>query len=268
MDTNNSLQPEQIKKKLTSRWLGHTIHYYQQLDSTNLTAMELAKRDAPEGTVVLAEQQLLGRGRGDRSWHSPPGVGVYCSVILRPKLLPSMGQLITLMTAVAVAKTVSLKTDLSPQIKWPNDILVNENKVGGILIEGKARPTGIDYIVVGIGINVNHTSADLPEDLLLRASSLRMELGETVERDELIAQLFAELESLCERLQQEDSAYILEQWRSFSATLGQRVRVIQKDGIIEGVAVDVNEEGALLLRVEEDSLVEVHAGDVRHLKLG
>lgn len=229
--------------------------------------MELAKQGAPEGTVVLTDQQLRGRGRGDRSWHSPPGVGVLCSIILRPKLLPSSGQLITLMTAVAVARAVSLKTDLSPQIKWPNDILVNEHKVGGILIEGKASPTGITYVVVGIGINVNHTSADLPERLLVSASSLRMELGETVERNALTAQLFVELESLYERLQQEGPKPIIEQWRSFSATLGQRVRVIQKDKVIEGIAVDVNEEGALLLRVKDDSLIEVHAGDIRHLRI-
>jgi BirA family biotin operon repressor/biotin-[acetyl-CoA-carboxylase] ligase len=266
VDAKDSLQPEQIKRILTSRWLGHTIHFYQQVNSTNGTALELAQQGVPEGTIVLAEQQLRGRGRGDRSWHSPPGVGIYCSIILRPKLLPSMGQLITLMTAVAVAKAVSVKTSLSPQIKWPNDILVNQNKVGGILLEGKATPKSLEYAVIGIGINVNHTSADLPENLLAEASSLRMELGETVERNELTAQLFFELESLYEIIQQEDSAIILEQWRSLSATLGQRVRVIQKDRVIEGVAVDVNEEGALLLRTEEDSLIEVHAGDVRHLR--
>ncbi|MGD8370562.1 MAG: biotin--[acetyl-CoA-carboxylase] ligase [Syntrophobacterales bacterium] len=265
-DPNNSYLPEQIKKILNSRWLGHTIHHYQQLDSTNLTAMELAQQGAPEGTAVLADQQLRGRGRGSRSWHSPPGVGVYCSIIFRPKFLPSMAQLITLMTAVAVARAVSLKTSLSPQIKWPNDILVNEKKVGGILSEAEASSSGIKHVVVGIGINVNHTSTDLPEELLSGASSLRLELGEPVERVALTAQLFVELESLYEKLQQEGSAIILEQWRSLSATLGRRVRVIQKDKLVEGIAVDVTEEGALLLREEKDSLTVVHAGEVRHLR--
>jgi BirA family biotin operon repressor/biotin-[acetyl-CoA-carboxylase] ligase len=181
--------------------------------------------------------------------------------------MAAKAQVITLMTGVAVAKAVSLKTGLSPQIKWPNDVLINDKKVSGILLESKASPTGVAYAVVGVGINVNHTSADLPEELQLGASSLRLESGETVDRDALITQLFIEIESLYARLQKEDSAIILEQWRSFSATLGQHIRVMQHGRLIEGIAIDVNEGGALILRVEEDSLIPVHAGEVEHLRI-
>ena len=121
--------------------------------------------------------------------------------------------------------------------------------------------------MIGIGINVNNTSANVPGELQLGASSLLMELGEPVERAALVAQLFAELESLYERLQQKDSACILEYWRSFSATLGRPVRVIQRESLIKGIAIDVTEEGALLVRVEDESLVAVHAGEVEHLRI-
>ena len=267
LEFNDPLLPEQIRIILTSRWLGHRIHFYHQVDSTNLTALELARRGAPEGTVVLADRQLRGRGRGDRLWHSPAGVGIYCSIVLRPKVVAAKAQLITLMTGVAVAKAVTLKTGLSPQIKWPNDILVNDKKVAGILLESKATATVVEHAVIGIGINVNHTSADLPEQLLVGASSLRMELGQAVERHGLIVQLFIEIESLYERLQREDSAAILEQWRSFSATLGERVRLVQKDKLLQGIAVDITEEGALLLKTDRDDLLAVHAGEVEHLRI-
>ncbi len=266
MGPSNHLFPEQIKDSLTSNWIGQTIHFYQQLDSTNLTAMALAQQGAPEGTVVLAEQQLRGRGRDGRSWHSAAGVGIYCSIILRPRLLPAKVQLVTLMTATAVAKAVAQKTGLWPRIKWPNDILINDQKVAGMLLETKLSRTHIEYAVIGFGINVNHTAADLPEELQLSASSLRMQLGKPVERSGLISQIFAELESLYERTQQGDSTEVLKQWRDLSATLGQDVRIIQRDKLIEGVAIDVTEEGALLVRVKDGSLKVVHAGDVEHLR--
>jgi BirA family biotin operon repressor/biotin-[acetyl-CoA-carboxylase] ligase len=229
--------------------------------------MKLAQQGAPEGTVVIAEQQLRGRGRGGRSWHSPTGVGIYCSIVLRPKLLPAKVQLMTLMTAVAVVRAMSLKTGLSPRIKWPNDILINDKKVAGILLETKISHTRVEHGVIGVGINVNQTLADLPEELRLGASSLRMELGRSVERSALVSQVFAELESLYERVQQGDSSVVLEQWRYYSATLGQQVRAVQRDELIEGVAVDVSDDGALLVRVKDDSLAEVLAGDVEHLRI-
>lgn len=264
---NTSPLPQQIKKRLSTRWLGQAIQFYQQLDSTNLTAMELALGDAPEGTAVLAEEQLRGRGRGNRSWHSPAGVGIYCSIILRPRLLPAKAQLITLMTAVAIVKAIAQETGLSPRIKWPNDILLNDRKVAGILLESKVSSQQIEHAVIGFGINVNHTSADLPRAPMFKASSLRMELGKPVERGALVAAIFAEIEGSYTMLQQEDVAMILEEWRHFSATLGQPIRVWQQGKVTEGIAVDINEEGGLVVKVIDESMMVVHAGDVEHLRL-
>ena len=267
MKTSGSLPLEQISKSLTTKWLGRTVHFSPEVDSTNVTAMALALQDAPEGTVVLAEQQLHGRGRGDRSWHSPPGVGIYCSIVLRPELSPAKTMLLTLMTAVAIAKAVALETNLSPRIKWPNDILINDKKVVGILLESKVGGSGVEHAIIGFGINVNHTPADLPQELLSTASSLFIELGEQVDRRKLIIKILAEVESTYESLQQGDVAIILEEWRHFSATLGRHVRILQQGELREGIAVDVTEEGALLVRVEQNSLITVHAGDIEHLRI-
>ena len=267
MKTSSSLPLEQISKSLTTRWLGRTVRFYSEVDSTNVIAMDLAQQDAPEGTVVLAEQQLRGRGRGDRSWHSPPGVGIYCSIVLRPELSPAKTMLLTLMTAVAIARAVALETNLSPRIKWPNDILINDKKIVGILLESKVGATGVEHAIIGFGINVNHTPADLPQELLLAASSLFIELGEPVDRSKLITKILAEVEYLYEGLQQGDVAIILEEWRRFSATLGRHVRITQRGELTEGIAVDVTEDGALLVRVEQNSLITVHAGDIEHLRI-
>jgi BirA family biotin operon repressor/biotin-[acetyl-CoA-carboxylase] ligase len=175
--------------------------------------------------------------------------------------------LLTLMTAVAIARAVALETNLSPRIKWPNDILVNDKKIVGILLESKVGATGVEHAIIGFGINVNHTPADLPQELLLAASSLFIELGEPVDRSKLITKILAEVEYLYEGLQQGDVAIILEEWRHFSATLGRHVRILQRGELTEGVAVDVTEEGALLVRVEQDSLITVHAGDIEHLRI-
>ena len=267
MKTSTSLSLEQISKSLTTKWLGRTVHFFPEVDSTNLTAMDLAQQNAPEGTVVLAEQQLHGRGRGDRSWYSPPEVGIYCSILLRPELSPAKTMLLTLMTAVAIAKAVARETNLSPRIKWPNDILINDKKVVGILLESKVGKTGVEHAIIGFGINVNHTPADLHQELLSTASSLFIELGEQVDRRKLIIKILAEVEYLYEGLQQGDATIILEEWRRFSATLGRHVRILQRGEEREGIAVDVTEEGALLVRVEQNSLITVHAGDIEHLRI-
>jgi len=267
MEASSSILSEQIRDGLTTRWLGKTIHCYDAVESTNLLAIEMAQKGAPEGTVVLADQQLSGRGRGNRSWHSPAGVGVYCSIVLRPKMAPAKGQLITLMAGVSIVKAISLRTGLSPRVKWPNDILINDRKVAGILLESRVSGAQIVYAVLGFGINVNNDSADLPEDIRVKASSLLIELKKPVDRGTLVMEIFAELERIYERFQRDDFPLILEQWRHYSSTLGQRVRIWQKDEATEGIAVDLTEDGGLLLKVEGGKQIVVHAGDVEYLRI-
>jgi BirA family biotin operon repressor/biotin-[acetyl-CoA-carboxylase] ligase len=267
MEANKSLFSEQIRDGLATEWLGRTIHFYDKVESTNLLAVELAQRDAPEGVVVLADQQLSGRGRGSRSWHSPPGVGIYCSVILRPQVEPEKGQLITLMAGVSIVKAIELQTGLSPRVKWPNDVLINDKKVAGILLEAKVSGARIGYAVIGFGINANNGRGDLPEDIRVNASSLRMELKKPVDRGALVIEIFSELEKLYHSFQRGGFPVILEQWRHCSSTLGQRVRIWRKDKAIEGLAFDLTENGSLLVRLEEGKQIVFHAGDVEHLRI-
>ena len=267
MESSSSLFSEQIKEGLATEWLGRTIHYYDAVESTNLIAGELAQHGAPEGVVVLADQQLGGRGRGSHSWHSPARVGIYCSIILRPKMAPAKVQLITLMVSVAIVKAVALLTGLSPRVKWPNDILINDKKVAGILLESRVRGAETAYSVIGFGINVNNGSADFPEDMRENASSLLLELGESVDRSKLVVEIFSELEKIYHSFQRENFSVVLQQWRHHSSTLGQRVRIWQRDQSTEGVAVDLTEEGGLLLKVEGGKQIVVHAGEVEHLRI-
>jgi BirA family biotin operon repressor/biotin-[acetyl-CoA-carboxylase] ligase len=267
MSPNSSLLSEQIRDSLTTRWLGRTIYYYDAVESTNLVATELARQGAPEGTVVLADQQHSGRGRGSRSWHSPAGVGIYCSVVLRPRTTPARAQLITLMAGVSIVKAIALLTGLSPRVKWPNDILVNDKKVAGILLESMMSKAQIVYSVIGFGINVNNGPADLPKNIRVKASSLLIELNKPVDRSKLLIETFSELERFCHKLQQEDFPVILEQWRHCSSTLGQRVLIWQKDRATEGIAVDLTEDGGLLVGVEGGKQIVIHAGDVEHLRI-
>jgi BirA family transcriptional regulator, biotin operon repressor / biotin---[acetyl-CoA-carboxylase] ligase len=256
---------EEILRTLTSRWLGRHICFYQDLDSTNRVAQELARQGAAEGTAVLAERQLSGRGRQGRVWYSPAGVGLYSSVILRAALPPNQIQLLTL--AVVVARAISAQTLLSPRIKWPNDILIGGKRVAGILTEAEAAAERIAHVVVGVGINANHTAAELGQPLEALATSLRLEVGRLVERSTLAAQLFAELESWYERLKGSDSSSILDEWRQHAATLGRRVRVFLGQTTVEGTALDLTNEGALLVERQDGSRTVVHAGDVEHLRL-
>jgi BirA family biotin operon repressor/biotin-[acetyl-CoA-carboxylase] ligase len=267
MEASSSILAQQIRDGLTTKWLGRTIHFYNAVESTNLIALELAQEGEAEGTVVLADQQLSGRGRGDRSWHSPAGVGIYCSIVLRPKMVPAKGQLITLMAGVSIVKAITLKTGLSPRVKWPNDILINDKKVAGILLESKLSGGQIGYSVLGFGINVNNGSADFPEGLGFNASSLFLELKRPVDRSTLVVEVFAQLERLYHKLQREDFPEVLEQWRHYSSTLGQRVRIRQKDKATEGIAVDLAEDGGLLVREDGGKQIVVHAGDVEHLRI-
>lgn len=266
MEANKTILSEQIKNGLATKWLGRTIHFYDQVESTNLLAVELAQGDAPEGVVVLADQQLSGRGRGSRSWHSPAGVGIYCSVILRPQVEPEKGQLITLMAGVSIAKAIERQTELSPRVKWPNDVLINDKKVAGILLEARVSGARIGYAVIGFGINANNGRGDLPEDIRANASSLRMELKKTVDRGALVIEIFSELEKLYHNFQRGDFSVILEQWRHYSSTLGQRVRIWRKDKATEGLAFDLTENGGLLVTLAEGKQIVFHAGDIEHLK--
>ncbi len=249
------LLPEDLAEVAAGGW---RIILHRELPSTQEAARRLALEGTSERTIVLAERQTVGRGRVGRSWFSPLG-GLYLSLILRPKLAPPEASRLPLLAGVAVARTIRKTSGLEPNLKWPNDVLIGSRKVAGILCELGAETDRVNYVILGIGVNVNN---DLPEELKGVATSLKRELGGEVPRADFIRLLLTELDSLYQELQEKGFEPIRRAWKELSSTLGSPVVVNSLGQVLEGEAIDVDEDGALLLRRFDGALVRVVAGDV------
>lgn len=261
-ETPDCLLPGEVQNGLKTRFIGKDVVFFDEVDSTNQVAKQLAAQGAAAGTVVVAEAQGKGRGRLERSFFSPKGKGIWFSVILRPHILPQEAPKCTLLAAVAVAMAMK-RFGLRAEIKWPNDILHDGKKVTGILTEMSAESDRINYIIIGTGINVNIQAEEFPEDLRDKATSLAVMKGENLSRVVFFQAVLEALDALCLLLDEEGFSPIVERWREYAVTLGQDVHVIGVAGqeSFDGRAVDIDEEGALL--VETDGGVRrVLAGDV------
>ena len=258
------LIPQEVQGGLFTKYIGKEIYYFPELKSTNIMAKEKALHRAEEineGTLIIAERQSAGKGRLGREWFSPAG-GIWLSIILYPQLPPSYIPRITLMTAVAVVKAIKMCTQIESQIKWPNDILINKKKVCGILTEMSAELDIINWIVVGIGINVNIDHREFPEDIHENTISLKEVLGKVVLRVKLVQIFLQEFEKYYESLKRREFSSILKEWKLYSHTLGRKIRVDMGKRIVTGEAVNINEEGALILKKENGELVEIISGTV------
>ena len=256
------LLPEEIQLNLNTKIIGKIFSYHDTIDSTNRIAKELAAANAVDGTVVVAEQQFGGKGRLGRSFFSPKSKSILCSVILRPKFLPHEAAKCTLMTAVAVANAM-IKFNFKPEIKWPNDILYDGRKVVGILTEISAEISKVNYIVVGIGVNVNINRDEFPEELQKIAASLSEMKGEYISRVEFFRAMLEEFDKLYIEANEVGFDDILNQWRKYNITLGKHIRVIPAgfDNEFSAVAEDIDDEGALIVKTD-NGLEKVYAGDV------
>jgi len=256
----DKLLPEEVLQGLKARVFTGPVHHFETLNSTNDLAKDLAARGAPEGTVVVAEAQTGGRGRLGREWNSPPGVGLYVSLILRPPLPPMELPQITLTTAVAVVRAVHRVASLAPGIKWPNDLLLNGKKLAGILTEMETESDRIRYVVVGLGVNVNNP--DFPPELAATATSLTLAVGGAFSRVQLLQAWLEEFEALYGWFLNQRFPEILEEWKRHTVTLGRAVTVRQGTRQISGKALDVAPDGALLLRTDNGELVRVTSGEI------
>lgn len=248
-----------LRQALKTKVVGRDIYYYPKVGSTNDTARKLAW-SCDDGAVVVAETQREGKGRLSRSWHSPPG-GLWISVILKPRISLAQAYRINMAASVAVARTLSSLYGIKATIKWPNDILVNDRKICGILMEISAEVDRVDYAIVGIGLNANVTAKNFPKDW--NAISLLEELGSKVSRTDLAQRLLEELENAYLSIGSKEN---YEDWCSLSATLGKRVRIASHDGDLEGLAESLSEDGALMLRLPGETR-RILAGDCIHLSL-
>lgn len=256
MASPDRLIPPEVSWKLETKILGKKIYSFKKTDSTNTVAYKLAEDGEAEGAVVFAEEQSKGRGRFHRVWSSPSG-GVYMSLILRPDMEPMSTARITLIAAVAVSEAIRDVTGLSARIKWPNDVLINGHKTSGILTEMKAEQDRIDFIILGIGINVNTAKKDLPKG----ATSLREELGSVVLKVE-VAQKTLELFESHYLGFKDNFEGIMDEWRELSDTLGSRVRARAHGEVLEGQALDIDDNGGLIVRLDTGFNKHILSGDV------
>ena len=256
------LTPAEIKPILKTKWIGKTIHHFHTLDSTNSKAYQLALNGAEEGEVVISESQEKGKGRLGRQWFSPPFLNLYLSVILRPNILPHQASLITLLAAVAAADAIREFSGLLPLIKWPNDILLRDRKVAGLLNEIHSEMDRVHFVILGIGVNLNMDENTFSKEIRAVATSLKIEMGQTISRKAFLPFFLQELERWYSIFLKEGSAAILKAWRDRAHIKGRRVKVTSFGETLVGTAIDVDSDGALILETGDGKRKRVVAGDI------
>jgi BirA family biotin operon repressor/biotin-[acetyl-CoA-carboxylase] ligase len=243
--------------------IGRTVVYLEETDSTNLQARRLAEKGAAEGTVVIADAQTAGRGRLGRNWVSPPRVNLYLSVVLRPSLAPHQAPQITLLSSLAVAEAIEACSGLAATVKWPNDVLLHGRKVAGLLGEIAASMAGLDFIVLGMGLNVNTSPDQLPSRRLYPATSIAVEKGERVARRPLAEELLKRLDLHYDTFLQQGFAPIRAPWQRRCAMLGQHIEIDNGAALLSGEAVGIDGDGALRLRLADGRIERLLSGDIR-----
>jgi len=252
-----------LSAKLSTHILGNPLHFFPTIDSTNTYAARLAHEGAFEGTTVIADSQSGGKGRLGRSWVSPPGVNLYLSVILRPPVSTAVAPQLNLLAAIAVADAIRETTRLSPAIKWPNDVLVADKKVCGILAEMQTDTGGLRAVIVGIGVNINAPLSAFPEELRDKASSLLIAGGQTIERSTFTASLLTHLEKSYVLWLQEGFSTLRLRWERYAAhLLGTRISVAVPEGTVVGTVLGLDRDGGLLVQGDNGERHRLLAGDV------
>lgn len=248
------LSQSEISSQLQTGWLGHDIRYLEEVDSTNAAAKRIAESGVGldwHGTVIVADKQTAGRGRRGRTWSSPQGTGLFFSILLKPEINPDNASMLTLVMGMAAVRGMEEVTGLHPQIKWPNDVVLNGKKLVGILTEMSAQVDYVNHIVVGTGINVAQTG--FPEEIAKTATSLKLELLETgrdttVSRAQLLGAVLMQFEQYYEiYLKTQDMSGLMEEYDAMLANCGKSVRVLDPLGEYEGTALGINERGELLV---------------------
>ena len=267
MERRDSFSADSIRAALETDFIGRELFFFDRIGSTNEAAYKLALEGAAEGTAVVADSQAGGKGRRGRYWFSPEGVNLYTSLVLRPAIAPALASRLTLVAAVALAQTITSLLEGSckkrGEIKWPNDILVEGRKCAGILTEMRAEGAAVDFVILGVGLNLNMKRGGLPEEISGSVTSLSEEAGRPFERAPAVAAFFRYIEEWYTRYLREGFPPVQEEWNRHSAINGRRVKAAcSEEGYEEGVALGIDGEGALLLKREDGDIVRVWTGDV------
>lgn len=258
----NELGAGLIQMGLETEMLGRRAYFLPEVVSTNEIALEMASRGEPEGALVIAETQTHGKGRLRRFWFSPPGVGLWFSLILRPGSPPMEVLGYTFTCGIAIASAIQAATGLEIRLNWPNDLTIEDKKVGGILIEGKISGNRMEHLILGIGLNVNNEEESFPPEIRPSAASLRMLVRKEVPRLPLLLNILKELELSYFRFRKEGLSAMIREGKRRCATLGKAVTILQGETRISGTAIDINEKGALVLELADASRKEIWWADL------
>lgn len=261
VESPDVLSEAELESLRSTKWAGKSIFVFKETDSTNIQAKAGGEKGESHGTLYVAESQSAGRGRRGKSWESPAGESIYMSLLLRPELPPVKAPMLTLVMALAVARTIREQTGAEALIKWPNDIVVQGRKICGILTEMSTEMTWINYVVIGIGINVNQN--EFPEELKDCASSLKMETGRRFRRSHLIAAVMEHFEMYYEQFLQEGSlAGFRKEYNELLVNKDRQVKILEPGNHYEAYALGINDTGELIVEKEDGSVQNIFAGEV------
>jgi BirA family biotin operon repressor/biotin-[acetyl-CoA-carboxylase] ligase len=260
------LCPRELKKELAGEIIGHSIHYFQEIGSTNDEAFRLGMEGAPEGTVIVANSQSAGKGRLQRSWFSPPRSNIYTSVILRPEFNPANAPRITIMAGLAAAQTIEIYCPRKTRIKWPNDVLLGGKKVCGILSQMQASEDKIGFVILGIGINVNIAAEEFPPEIRNIATSIAAQTGAFHSRHDLLITLYKNMSKWYKSLTLNGFEMIREEWLKMASLIGCEIQVKFQNETVKGKALGIDEQGALIISDSKGKTVKILAGDASILK--
>lgn len=254
------LSKAEIESMVQTKWAGRKVIYYEETDSTNIRAKDAGERGGKHGTLFVAERQSAGKGRRGRGWESPAGTSIYMTILLHPDFLPGKAPRLTLLMALAVAEAVKSVTGLTGGIKWPNDVVSNGKKLCGILTEMSTEIGCINYVVIGVGINVNQET--FPEEIKDKATSLRLETGRSFRRAELIAAVMERFEACYETfLKTEDLSGVRKEYNRLLVNRNQEVKVLEPGNEYEAHAIGINDTGELIVKTS-DGEKAIYAGEV------
>jgi BirA family biotin operon repressor/biotin-[acetyl-CoA-carboxylase] ligase len=258
----DKISSNEIHLGLKTKMMGRAIHFEETVTSTQKIAQSLANDGVQEGTIVVADQQTNGRGRMSRAWYSPSGTGIWMSMIIRPNIPVNTTPQLTLLTAVAIVQAIEELTPLKPDIKWPNDIMINGKKVVGILTELQAEADQVHSVIIGTGINVNQKTDDFPEDLQNIATSLLIETETSWERAQLIQTILLRFESLYSLFLSKGFKPIKILWESYAISLNKVLIARTLKGTVEGKAIGIDDDGALLIETSDKKIEKIYSADI------
>lgn len=261
IESPDIISKAELESMMKTNWAGKQVIYYDETDSTNIQARLAGEKDGVHGTLFVADRQVSGKGRRGRSWDSPTGVCVYMTLLLRPELAPVKAPMLTLVMALSVAEAIREQTGLAAQIKWPNDIVLNQKKICGILTEMSTEIDYINYVVTGVGINTNQT--EFPEELQKTATSLLIEGGKVIGRSKLIAAVMQRYEENYKIfLAAGDLSGVLDRYNALLVNCGRDVWILEPQGEYHAHAFGINKQGELIVLTEDGEEKKIYAGEV------